>query len=71
MRPLPDTGIFKIIVNGELKTYHDWREIPKVIDEVVCFLPDFIPGPHQPGEHEANAEWYVRFKEVLRRQTHK
>ena len=39
LNEIPLMGVFKIIHNGELKTYNDYDKIPEKIDNVVSFAP--------------------------------
>ena len=39
-------GKFVIVVNGCLKTYFDYDEIPNKFESLVSFEPDVPSGPH-------------------------
>ena len=43
---------FVLIVDGQLKTYTKYEDIPKTFDNVIKFKPDFSEGPHTENEHE-------------------
>ena len=60
---------FLMLVNGELKEYENYEDIPKVIDNVIEFLHYVSPGPHTPEQHKEIHLWVDRFKEVMKRET--
>ena len=62
-------GIFEILVNGKVKIYHDYRDIPEVFDNVIKFLPNTPPPPHSEEDHKEIALWMQRFKELLQKET--
>lgn len=50
-------GEFVLIVDGELKTFYDYRDIPDDFDHVIKFIPDVPPGPHSHEQHEEMERW--------------
>lgn len=50
-------GVFVLIVNGELKTFYDYNDIPEDFDHVIKFMPDVPPGPHSHDQHEEMEKW--------------
>ena len=60
---------FVILLNGELKTYNNFEDIPKKFDNLIKFNPYHIPGPHTEEEHEINAQWLGKLKELMTRET--
>ena len=60
---------FEILLNGELKTYHEYDEIPESFDNVISFRPYMPPPPHTEEEHEEIHGWEEKFKQLLRRET--
>ena len=63
------THLFKVLVNGQMKTYNNFDDIPLVIDNVIAFKPDIPEGPHTPEEHEEIHAWEHKFKELMGRET--
>lgn len=61
--------LFRVLVNGKIEEYDNFDDIPDKIDNVIAFLPEIIPPPHKPGEHEINAQWGEKFKELMSRET--
>ena len=60
---------FVILLNGELKTYNNFDDIPKKIDNVIKFLPEIPEPPHTHNQHEEMSVWNDRLKELLKRET--
>ena len=60
---------FKIILDGELKTYENYEDIPEKFDNLVAFLPEIPPGPHTDEQHEEIDLWMVKFAELMKRET--
>lgn len=50
-------GVFVLIVNGELKTFYDYNDIPEDFDHVIKFMPDVPPSPHSHDQHEEMEKW--------------
>ena len=59
---------FKFIVNGELKTYDRYEDIPDEFDHVIKFLPDYPPEPHTEEEHQLIATFVDKLKELASRE---
>lgn len=59
---------FKVSIDGEIKEYTRFEDIPKEFDNLICFKPEFIPPPHTEEEHRKNEIWEVRFKELMQRE---
>ena len=60
-------GVFIIRVDGSLKTYNHYNQIPIFIDEIVTFEPNVPVGPHSPEEHEFIELWEYRLHILMRR----
>ena len=58
-----------ILLNGELKTYERWEDIPKKFDAVIKFNPYMPPPPHTKEDHEEIESWMPRFQELMKRGT--
>lgn len=58
-------GVFVFIVDGELKTFYDYREIPNDFDHVIRFQPDVPPGPHDHEQHEEMEKWTELLQELM------
>ena len=57
------------LVNGEIKTYSDFTQVPGAIDNVIEFVPDYIEGPHTEEEHEILHQQAEMLKQLLKRET--
>jgi hypothetical protein len=60
---------FVVLINGELKTYDNFDDIPEKIDNVIKFLPEIPEPPHTHDQHEEMSVWNDRLKELLKRET--
>ncbi len=60
-------GRFIIRVDGSLKTYLDFNDIPSKIEDIVSFEPDVPLGPHTPEEHAEIERWQYRLEILMRR----
>jgi hypothetical protein len=61
-------GEFVFIINGELKTFYDYREIPEDFEHVIKFVPEIPPGPHTHDEHDELALWNDRLQKLLEKE---
>ena len=60
---------FVLLVNGELRTYSKFEDIPEKFDNVIKFLPEIPEPPHTEHQHEEMDVWNDRLKELLSRET--
>lgn len=60
---------FQILLDGELKTYDKYEDIPESFDNLIQFLPEIPPGPHTDEQHEEIDQWMVKFAELMKRET--
>ena len=60
---------FVVLINGELKTYNNFDDIPEKIDNVIKFLPEIPEPPHTHDQHEEMGVWNDKLKELLKRET--
>lgn len=61
-------GVFELIVDGKLKTFYDYRDIPERFDNVIKFQPDFSEGPHTEDEHKTMHLWNERLQKLLEKE---
>ena len=61
-------GLFQVVVDGELKTFHHYNRIPKVIDRVIRFEPEIPEGPHTDEEHEWIESLPQYMTEIMKRE---
>lgn len=59
---------FVILIDGELKIYKKFDDIPDKIDNVIEFLPAIPQPPHTPEQHIEMSEWNNKLKELMRRE---
>jgi hypothetical protein len=64
-------GVFEFIINGELKTFNDYRDIPDDFDHVIKFIPDIPDGPHTEEEHQEMEKWNNRLQELMTKERKK
>lgn len=53
------------MINGELKTFTNYNDIPDKFDHVIKFLPDPVPGPHTHEEHELLDNWNDKLQRLM------
>ena len=56
------------MVEGELKTYSNFDEIPQIFDHVIKFVPHVSSEPHTESQHEEIAGWNEKLQELMRRE---
>ena len=60
---------FVLIVDGVLKTYDKYEDIPETFNRVVEFLPEIPDGPHTDEQHEEMEKWTEKLKDLIKRET--
>jgi len=60
--------VFQILIDGEIKTYHNFNEIPDKFDNVISFCPIIPDGPHTKEEHDEINNWNDKLKELMKRE---
>lgn len=58
-------GRFDLIVDGVLRSFRRWEDLPAVFDHVVRFEPAIPPPPHTPEQHAKAAMWNQRLQELM------
>lgn len=60
---------FVLLINGELKTFTEWEDIPENFDNVIKFLPDVPEEERQVDGCEGSTYlWNERLKELLEKE---
>lgn len=59
---------FVVLIDGELRVFDRFEDIPEVIDNVIEFLPEFKAGPHTEHEHDELDLWNDKLQELMRRE---
>ena len=60
---------FVILVDGVLKTYTSFEDIPQSFDNLIEFKPSVPEGPHTESEHDIIETWNDKLQELLKRET--
>ena len=60
---------FVILLDGELKTYSRFEDIPEKFDNLIEFKPEIPPSPHSQEDHDEIHAWEDRFKQLMKRET--
>lgn len=60
---------FVILLDGELKTYNQFEDIPESFDNLIDFDPYYPPGPHTDEQHEEIHQWSHKLRELAKRET--
>jgi len=56
---------FVLLINGELKTFTKYEDIPEDFDNVIKFLPDV---PHEEVDHDGPNIWNERLQELMQKE---
>jgi hypothetical protein len=59
---------FVLLVDGVLKTYTRYEDIPNKFDNVIKFRPDFSEGPHSDEEHEMLHYWNEKLQKLMEKE---
>jgi hypothetical protein len=60
---------FVVLLNGKLKTYTKYEDIPERFDNVIRFIPKIPEPPHTHEQHEEIDSWNERLQELMKRET--
>ena len=60
---------FVVLLNGKLKTYTKYEDIPERFDNVIRFIPQIPEPPHTHEQHEEIDSWNERLQELMKRET--
>lgn len=60
---------FVILLNGELRTYNRFEDIPLLFNNLIEFRPSVSEGPHTEEEHAQMETWNLKLQELLKRET--
>lgn len=56
---------FDLIVDGVLRSYQRWEDLPELFDHVVRFEPDIPPAPHTAEQHAEIEAWPARLQQLM------
>jgi hypothetical protein len=56
------------MVDGKLREFNDFGQIPLHIDHVIEFQPEIPPPPHTTAQHQEIDQWQDRFWELMERE---
>ena len=59
---------FVLLVNGELKTYANYEDIPDEFDNVIKFIPEIPDGPHSHNEHDEIEKWNEKLQLLMEKE---
>lgn len=59
---------FVVLIDGVLKTFSKYEDIPEKIDNVIKFLPCIPEPPHEKHQHDEMEQWNIKLKELLTRE---
>jgi hypothetical protein len=62
---------FVLMIDGELKTYTKFEDIPENFDHVIEFVPNIPDGPHTHEQHEEIEQWNIRLRELIAKENSK
>lgn len=61
-------GKFDVLVNGEMKSYTEYDDIPKSFDNLIRCDFDYPEGPHTEEQHEEIGKYNDALQELMRRE---
>jgi len=61
------TGEFIIRINGLIKTYNNFDDIPNSFEHIITFKPDYPPEPHTEEQHDQMSKFDDYLKELMSR----
>ena len=59
---------FVILVDGTLKTYTRYEDIPEFFDNVIRFKPEIPDAPHTEEQHEEIEGWNKKLQKLMERE---
>ena len=59
---------FVLLIDGELKTYTSYEDIPEVFDNVIKFVPEIPEPPHTEEQHEEIENWNDKFQKLMEKE---
>lgn len=60
---------FVVLIDGELKTFERYEDIPEKFDNLIKFVPEIPKPPHTHHQHEEMDVWNEKLKELMKRET--
>ncbi len=60
-------GKFKVLIDGEVKKYTNYNDIPEKIDDVIQCLFDVPEPPHTDEQHEEMEQHVSKINELVKR----
>ena len=60
-------GNFQVLIDKKVKKFTNYEDIPNIINEVICFEPDFPKPPHTEEDHNFISTFNNKLKELLSR----
>lgn len=61
-------GIFELIIDGELKSFDDYNQIPEEFDHVIKFIPEIPDSPHSDHDHDEIHKWNERLQKLMEKE---
>lgn len=59
---------FIVLLNGELKTYTKYEDIPERFDNVISFKPEIPEQPHTEEQHKEIESWNNKLQKLMERE---
>lgn len=64
------SGEYKILVDGEVRHFNHWDDIPLMLERVISFKPHIPPGPHTPEQHREIESFTEKFMSIMKRENY-
>ena len=59
---------FIILLDGKLKTYTKYEDIPSVFDNLIKFLPEIPDAPHTHDQHDEIEKWNEKLQLLMEKE---
>tara|TARA_Y100001935_G_scaffold175381_1_gene145077 strand:- start:65 stop:271 length:207 start_codon:yes stop_codon:yes gene_type:complete len=61
-------GEYIVLVNGKVKTYTNWEDLPSSFENIIKFNPTPPPSPHSKEDHEYIETFDKKLHELMDRE---
>lgn len=61
-------GEYIVLVNGRVKTFTNWEDIPSSFENIIKFNPTPPPSPHSEEDHEYIKTFDDKLHEFMNRE---
>lgn len=62
---------FTVLIDGNLKTFSKFEDIPENFDNIIEFVPDIPDPPHSEDQHKEIEQWNSKLQELIAKENQK